>query len=215
MAIAAQRRGTDASGYAVIGSSGLIEISKKAIPAKELLINTDGSPIFIGHTRFATMGDPASESQAHPFLSKDKRFALTHNGVAAFDFEKISEQIDLNAEIDSEGILRYLEVVGFDRVGITKLFENWENSGFAIAILDRLNLSLTLFRNDVNPLVLARTAEDVILYGSTDGIILRAARAANLHVKWLTTIEPGIRYEFFLSGKSQSDRLFEIDKESA
>ena len=76
-------RGYDSAGIAVINEKG-IEVRK----AKGKLINLteklEGAPIKgetgIGHTRWSTHGAP-SDINSHPHLSKDKTFAVVHNGI--------------------------------------------------------------------------------------------------------------------------------------
>jgi glucosamine 6-phosphate synthetase-like amidotransferase/phosphosugar isomerase protein len=186
----AQKRGADAAGYAVLVDSE-IAIVKKAAPASALCFDTMGSPVLIGHTRFATMGDPTADRQAHPFLSADGGMALTHNGVATADFQRLKAEMGLKAEIDSEGMLRYIEGEGLSGASLLRFYADWGASGFAIAILNREGASLSMFRNEKNPLVIAETREGVVVYGSTREIILSGCVPAGLEVRKLSSLAPG------------------------
>jgi glucosamine 6-phosphate synthetase-like amidotransferase/phosphosugar isomerase protein len=207
LAIGAMDRGEDASGYAVLSEKG-IGVHKKAVPASELYIQTRGSPMMIGHTRYATMGNPNSDSQAHPFLSCDKSFALTHNGVGTADFKRLQKtRPSLGTEIDSQAMTRYIEAVGHSPSGLADFLKAWKTSSIAIAILDKASESLILFRNDRNPLILAETTCGILIYASTTDIIETGCLAAELEVKRFASVPPFERHQLFLNGQIKINRL--------
>jgi len=76
-------RGYDSSGIAVL-SKGELDYWKKAGKIHELnkifeTLNVTGDA-GIGHTRWSTHGE-SSEVNAHPHVSRDKKFAIVHNGI--------------------------------------------------------------------------------------------------------------------------------------
>jgi glucosamine 6-phosphate synthetase-like amidotransferase/phosphosugar isomerase protein len=195
LAIEAEDRGEDAAGFAVY-ENNKIKVTKNAAPASSLVFEFNPSPILIGHTRFATMGDPASKDQAHPFLSHDGTLALTHNGVGQFDFRRLNKILGNDCETDSQGMLRYFEIYGTGEAGMKSFFADWKFSSFAISLLDLKRESLILFRNEKKPMWLAQTKDAVIIYGSTPEIIYEGCESAKLYVEKIIEIEPGIKYEF-------------------
>lgn len=89
LSIAAEVRGTDATGVAYNTSRGL-QIYKRPLAAHRLHLRIPAEAhVVLGHTRMATQGSAKKNFNNHPFAGsvKEKHFALAHNGVLWNDLE--------------------------------------------------------------------------------------------------------------------------------
>ena len=89
LSIAAEARGTDATGIAYNTSRGL-QIYKRPLAAHRLHLRIpEETHVVMGHTRMTTQGSAKKDYNKHPFFGrvKGKYFALVHNGVIWNDLE--------------------------------------------------------------------------------------------------------------------------------
>lgn len=113
-------RGYDSAGLAVI-ENGTIEIRRDAGKLKQLESLLKENPVRgnvgIGHTRWATHGEP-SQRNAHPHVGETGRVVVVHNGIVEnflslkdeLSAEGIQFQTDTDTEVIVQLVDRYLEL---------------------------------------------------------------------------------------------------------
>ena len=121
-------RGYDSAGIAVL-EDGEIDIVKskgkiKNLEDKMVKTHTPKGTIGIGHTRWATHGEPSDEN-AHPHYSASRKFAVVHNGI-------IENFAELKAELQKEGYVFHSDT---DTEVVAMLLDKNDNGNFFETVL--------------------------------------------------------------------------------
>ena len=174
LAVAAEARGTDATGIAY-NSGGTLRIYKRPLPAHCMRFHIpEDAAVVMGHTRMTTQGLVKRNRNNHPFLGHTDSgdFAFAHNGVLYND-AMLRRALGLprtRIETDSYIGVQLLEqkkALNFD--SLRYMAEQVEGS-FAFTALDKRN-DLWFVKGD-NPLCIYHfPGLGVYAYASTEEIL--------------------------------------------
>ncbi|MDC3209183.1 glutamine--fructose-6-phosphate transaminase (isomerizing) [Chitinophagales bacterium] len=173
-------RGYDSAGVALLQSE--IKVFKKSGKVQELKdyaskYDTSGN-IGIGHTRWATHGEP-NEVNAHPHFSSDNKIALIHNGIienyAVLKEELVKRGYEFHSETDTEVLVHLIEEVQkntklslFDAVRVAL---NEVTGAYAIVVLSEDNPKQLIAARKGSPLVIGMGKDEFFVASDATPII--------------------------------------------
>ena len=157
-------RGYDSTGIALI-TGGELSVYKKKGKVAELEETLLGKPlqahIGIGHTRWATHGEPSDEN-AHPHLSNSGKLAMIHNGIienyAALKKELLNKGYSFRSETDTEVLLNFIEDIykntGCALEEAVRIALKRVSGAYVILLLDEDNPDTIIAARKGSPLVI-------------------------------------------------------------
>ena len=161
-------RGYDSAGIAVL-EDGEIDIVKSKgkiddLRGKISRTHTPYGTIGIGHTRWATHGEPSDEN-AHPHYSASRKFAVVHNGI-------IENFAPLKEELKKKGYVFHSDT---DTEVVAQLLDANDTGDFLQTVLNTIHLlqgsySLGILdQNDPDQLICVKRSSPLIIGVSKDG----------------------------------------------
>jgi glucosamine--fructose-6-phosphate aminotransferase (isomerizing) len=156
-------RGYDSSGVALL-NNGLKVYKKqgKVADLEETLIGKDlHSNIGIGHTRWATHGEPCDRN-AHPHTSKNGKLSMIHNGIienyAQIKGELIKKGYSFQSDTDTEVLLKFIEDIYVNNDGsleeAVRIALKRVVGAYVIVLLDEDNPDTLIAARKGSPLVI-------------------------------------------------------------
>ena len=183
LSIAAEVRGTDATGIAYNTSRGL-QIYKRPLVAHRLHLRIPAEThVVLGHTRMATQGSAKKNYNNHPFFGhvKGESFALAHNGTIWNDLElrRTKHLPRTKVQTDSYIAVQLIERQNALNLSSLKCMAEQVEGSFSFSVLSERD-DLYLIKGD-NPLTIAYFPKvGVYVYASTAEILNKAlARCGN------------------------------------
>ena len=156
-------RGYDSSGVALL-NNGLQVFKKKGKVAEleETLVGKDlHATIGIGHTRWATHGEP-SDRNAHPHTSANGKLSMIHNGIIE-NYGQLKQELEnkgytFSSDTDTEILLKFIEDIQINtktgleeavRIALKRVV-----GAYVIVILDEDNPDTLIAARKGSPLVI-------------------------------------------------------------
>lgn len=142
-----------------------IRIVKEVYPAKLFftgMSKEQGSNIFLGHTRLATMGDKSDPNNAHPFHIGN--IVGAHNGCISNTYE-LGKLLDKKYEVDSQYIFHLLSCYT-PEVAFNKL-----EGSFAVWWVDTRDTTKVMFYRKSNPIHMVGYKETIYFSSSSSPLM--------------------------------------------
>ena len=185
LAIAAEGRGSDATGLAYV-LGGRQVIYKRPLPAHKMWYRLPASVTTVmGHTRMATQGSELVNINNHPFpgMAGQTHFALAHNGVLTNDkvLRKKHKLPATKVETDSYVAVQLLEQYGQINFDSLRFMAEELEGSFTITVLtDRDEL---YFVKGNNPLTIYHFPQSgLCAYASTEDILRKGLKNSHLNL---------------------------------
>jgi len=192
-------RGYDSAGIALL--NGCLNIYKKKGKVSDLeeYIKSRNenlhSTIGIGHTRWATHGEPSDEN-AHPHFSSDKRLAIIHNGIIE-NYESLKKELikkghKFNSETDSEVFVHFIEDIQknnqYSLEEAVRIAMHHVIGAYAIVLLSQDNPKQLIAARKGSPLVIGVGDREYFIASDASPIIEYTNRVVYLNDFEIATI---------------------------
>ena len=185
-------RGYDSAGVAVVSTDGKLQVkkSKGRLSVLRTLLEAEepmSGDIGIGHTRWATHGEP-NDVNAHPHVGQEGKIAVVHNGIIENYLEiknsLIRKGITFSSDTDTEVIVQLLEYY----------YKKYSNLMDAVyAVLNRIKgaYAMGILCSDYPGQMLAARKDAPLLigYGEDGNYIASDVTALLSHTRTVTYME--------------------------
>ena len=193
-------RGYDSAGIALLNEGIHVYKKKGKVNELEQLVRNLAltSPIGIGHTRWATHGEP-NDINAHPHYSASGKLAIIHNGIienySALKQELMNKGYRFTSETDTEVLIHFIEDIqlsnGYSleeavRVALTQVV-----GAYAIVIMTSENPEMLIAARKGSPLVIGVGQDEFFLASDATPIIEYTKDVIYLNDQEIAVIDKG------------------------
>lgn len=214
-------RGYDSSGVAL--HDGNLLVYKKKGKVSDLEKHAEHQPLKatlgIGHTRWATHGEP-NDVNAHPHLSSNGRLALVHNGIIEnYDLLKtalLKEGHVFHSDTDTEVLVNLIQAVQDRdqlpleeavRLALTRVI-----GAYAIVVLDQHEPDKLVAARKASPLVLGLGDNEFFVASDATPIVEHTNRVIYLNDEEIAVVHRDGHYDIkSISNESQTPFIHELD----
>ena len=163
-------RGYDSSGVAIVNKGELKVFKKKGkvVELEEFVKSQDSAgSIGIGHTRWATHGEP-NDRNAHPHFSGDHKLAIIHNGIIE-NYAIIKEELTkrghtFTSDTDTEVLIHFIEEIQrnekVDLLEAVRIALSEVHGAYAIVIISKDDPDTLIAARKSSPLVIGIAEND-------------------------------------------------------
>lgn len=193
-------RGYDSAGIALM--NGNLNVYKKRGKVADLenhLNEADlNSTIGIGHTRWATHGEP-NDVNAHPHYSSDENLAIIHNGIienyAALKYELQERGHIFHSDTDSEVFIHFIEdIYKHEQVSLeeaVRIALSKVVGAYAIVIMDKTRPDKLIAARKGSPMVLGVGEKEFFLASDATPIIEYTNKVVYVNDHEIVVVENG------------------------
>ena len=187
-------RGYDSAGIAVLGGRGA-QVFRSVGRVRDLessLPRRLAGKVGIGHTRWATHG-PATEDNAHPQTSEDRRISVVHNGIID-NATALRERLDargvkLTSETDTEVIAHLVALSEASTLEGAVLDVLARITGtYAIAVLDERHPDRLVVARNGSPLILGVGDREMFVASDLAALVRHTTSVVHLDDGELATV---------------------------
>lgn len=193
-------RGYDSAGVALMnGELNIYKKKGKVVDLHEFAKDKNlKSNLGIGHTRWATHGEP-NDRNAHPHLSNSGKLALIHNGIienyAALKTDLLKKGYEFKSDTDSEVFINFIEDI-YLNTGVAlgeavRLALNKVVGAYAIAIISLEDPNLLIAARKGSPLVIGLGKNEFFVASDATPIIEYTNEVVYLEDQEIAIIKDG------------------------
>lgn len=176
-------RGYDSAGVALLNADNELNFYKKAGKVSDLedfaLKQDVSGSIGIGHTRWATHGEP-NDVNAHPHLTQSGRIAIVHNGIIE-NYSSLKEQLKskynytFQSDTDTEVLGNLIELILLkENVNIedaVRLALNEVIGAYAIVVIDKEDPKKLIAARKGSPMVIGLGQDEFFIASDASPIV--------------------------------------------
>jgi len=206
-------RGYDSAGIAVYGKNGFDVVKQKgrlaALEERLKQSQLDGSPLAgnlgIGHTRWATHGEP-SDVNSHPHIGSQNKVAVVHNGIIE-NYKQLKERlehwgINFASQTDSEVIAQLAEhYYSGDLMDAVVKVSNTVEGSYALGVMCTDEPDTLIAVKKDNPLIIGVSEHGNFIASDVPAVLKHTNKVYYLNDKEIAVLKEG------------SIQFFNLDKE--